>query len=661
MLTGQPAFGGEDVTTTLARVLGRDVDMGALPADLSPAVRGTLELCLQEDLKKRIRNIGDARLLLDGTFASRFTTAAVAQRSSRLAWTLLAVTGVALAAVSVPAVQYLREERVSSPEVRLEVTPPATREPLQFAMSPDGEHLVFVASGDGAQRLWLRPLAGVTARPLDGTEGAEYPFWSPDSHTVGFFASGQLKRIDISGGPPQILAAAANGRGGTWNRQGTILFAPTNASPLYVVPASGGESHTVTMLDQPRQGSHRFPQFLPDGRRFLFYAQGSPDGRGIYLGSLDDPRATRLTAAEANGAYAEPGALVFVQQNALVVRHLDVERRMLTGDLVTVADRVVFDVGYELAGLSVSPARRLAYLGGKLEPRQLAWFDREGKTLGVVGEADTNSLVGPMLSPDGRRIAVTRTIQGNQDVWVVDGQRGGATRITSDPATEQSAIWSPDGARIVFSSNRKGIADLYLKPSSGVGAEELLLESPFPKLATDWSTDGRFLLFQYGDAKTGWDVAALPMEGERKPIVVASAPFEERAGQFSPDGRWVAYQSNESGRFEIYVQPFPGPGDRWQVSTGGGADPRWRPDGGELYFVSPGGMLMAAVVRVSGSTFDAGSPTALFQTRMAVGSNANLSPEYAVARDGRFLLNVDENSGAAPITVIVNWNPRTKP
>jgi dipeptidyl aminopeptidase/acylaminoacyl peptidase len=333
----------------------------------------------------------------------------------------------------------------------------------------------------------------------------------------------------------------------------------------------------------------------------------------------------------------------------------------LSGELVSVADRVVFDAGYELAGLSVSPVRRLAYLGGKLERRQLTWFDREGRTLGVTGEADANSLQSPVLSPDGRRVAVARTIEGNQDIWVMDDQRGGATRITSDPANESFPVWSPDGARIVFASNRKGIADLFVKPSSGVGAEELLFESPLPKLPTDWSLDGRFLLYEYGDAKNGWDLAALPMAGERKPIVIASAPFEESAGQFSPDGSWVAYQSNESGRFEIYVQPFPGPGDRWQVSTGGGAHPRWRPDGGELYFVSPGGTLMAAVVRASGSTFDAGSPTALFQTRMAVGSNANLSPQYAVARDGRFLLNVDENSGAAPITVIVNWNPRIEP
>jgi Tol biopolymer transport system component/predicted Ser/Thr protein kinase len=660
MLTGQPAFGAEDTTTTHARVLERDADMSVLPVELSPAVRGTLELCLQKDPKKRIRDIGDVRLALEGAFASRFSAAPTGAGASRLASSLLAMAVLAIAALSIPAVMYLREEPAASSEVRLEVTPPATREPLHFALSPDGEHLVFVASGDGAQRLWLRPLASVTARPLASTEGAEYPFWSPDSSEVGFFAAGEMRRINIAGGPPQIVTAAASGRGGSWSRDGTILFAPTNASPLFVVPASGGERQAVTTLDPPRQGSHRFPQFLPDGRHFLFYAQGNPEGRGIYFGSLDDIGATRLTAAEANGMYAEPGVLAFMQQDALVVRRLDVTSGTLTGDLVTVADRVGFDSGFNLGGISVAAAGRLAYLGGASERRQLTWFDRDGNTLGVVGEPDANSLVAPMLSIDGRRISVVRTIQSNQDIWVIDDLRGGATRITSDPATENTAVWSPDAARLAFTSNRNGIYDLFVKPSSGAGAEELLLESLFPKLLTDWSLDGRFLLYQNGDAQNGWDLLALPMTGEPEPLIVASERFEERVGQFSPDGRWVAYQSDRSGRFEIYVQPFPGSGDQFQVSTGGGTHPRWRPDGEEIYFISLDGMLMAAAVRAAGSTFDAGSPTPLFRTRLAVGGLASVSPQYAVARDGRFLLNVSLD-GPAPITVILNWNPGIEP
>ena len=525
--------------------------------------------------------------------------------NARVAWTLLVTAGLMIGALSIPATLHLRERPVANPEVRLELTTPATRQPLHFAISPDGRHLVFAASGEGGQRLWHRPLDAVTALLLDGTEGAEYPFWSPDSRAIGFFASSKLKRMDIAGGPPQIVADAPNGRGGAWNRDGTILFAPGNASALMRVPTSGGEPQPVTKVDPPRQAGHRLPQFLPDGRRFLFFAQGNSEGQGIYIGSLDSADTKRLTSAEASGAYTEPGVLVFMQQNALVVRSFDLAGGMLTGDAVTIAERVSYDAGFNLAGFSVSAVGRLAYRAGGSERRQLTWFDRTGKMTGVAGEPDTNNLVTNALSPDGRRIVVSRTVQSNVDVWVIDVLRGGATRFTFDPAVDNNSVWSPDGTRIAFSSSRNGFFDLFLKSSSGAGAEELVLASPFTKQPNDWSPDSRFLLYQHGDPKTGWDLAAMPMMGDRKPTVVASTPFEERGGQFSPDGRWVAYQSNESGRSEIYVQSFPGPGGKWQVSTAGGTDARWRPDGKELFFLAPDAKLMAVSVRASDSTFDA--------------------------------------------------------
>jgi Tol biopolymer transport system component len=666
MMTGRRAFEGKSTASVMAAILEREPAAISTIQPLVPlALDRMVTRCLAKAPDSRWQSAADLEDELRWIAAGGGKAVGPPERrgrSARLTWTLLAMGGLTIVALSVPAVIHLREQPASRPEVRFELTTPATRQPLHFAISPDGEHLVFVASGDGAQRLWHRPLAAVTARPLGGTEGAEYPFWSPDSRAVGFFASGQLKRIDLAGGPPQNVTAAPNGRGGAWNRDGTILFAPTNASALVRVDVSGGEPHAVTALDPPRYGSHRWPQFLPDGRRFLFFAQGNPEGQGIYLGSLDGTRATRLTPADAAGAYAEPGALVFMQQNALVVRRFDVASGRLTGDPVTLADRVSYDAGFNLAGFSVSAAGRLAYLAGGLEQRQLTWFDRTGKTIGVAGEPDANDLVSPALSPDGRRIAVTRIVQGNQDVWVIDALRGGATRLTFDPAFDAFAAWSPDGKRIAFESNRRGIYDLFTKSSTGTGDEELLLASPSPKLPSDWSLDGQFVLYQHGDPKNGWDLAAMPMMGERKPIVVVSAPFEERGGQFSPDGKWVAYQSNESGRFEIYVQPFPGPGDKWRVSIAGGTDTRWRADGQELFFLAPDGKLMAASVRASGTTFDAGPPAALFQTRMVVGGNANLAPQYAVSRDGRFLFNVpDETAPPQPITVIVNWNPGIRP
>jgi Tol biopolymer transport system component len=659
IVTGRRAFEGKSAASVMAAILEREPPViSTIQPLVPPALDRVVTRCLSKDPDSRWQSAADLEDELRWIAAGSGTAVSLPGtrgRSVRVAWALPAMAGLTILALSVPAVRHLREQPAANPEVRLELTTPATRQPLHFAMSPDGQHLVFVASGDGAQRLWHRPLNGVTARPLDGTEGAEYPFWSPDSRAIGFFASGQLKRTDLEGGRPQTVADAPSGRGGTWNLDGTILFAPNNVGGLLTVSASGGEPRPVTTADPPRQGSHRFPQFLPDGRRFLFFAQGNADGQGIYLGSLGSPITARVTAAEAQGAYVEPGALIFLQQNALVVRRLDVASGALTGEPVTVAERVTFDAGFSLAGFSVSSSGRLAYFGGGR--RQLTWFDRSGRMVGVVGEPDADDLVMTELSPDGRRLTVMRTVQGNQDVWVVDVARGGVTRFTFDPAVDGFGAWSPDASRIAFTSLRKGAFDVFVKPSSGASAEESVLESPSTKLPIHWSPDGRFLLYQHIHPKNGWDLMALPMTGDRKPIPVVSTPFEERGGRFSPDGRWMAYQSNESGRFEIYVQPFPGPGGKWQVSTAGGTDPQWGADGKELFFLAPNATLMTVTVRVVDSGFEAGPPAPLFQTRTAGGGRADLQAQYAVSRDGRFLFNVPDDSSPAPITVIVNWNP----
>ena len=339
-----------------------------------------------------------------------------------------------------------------------------------------------------------------------------------------------------------------------------------------------------------------------------------------------------------------------------MARRLDVARGELTGDPVTVADPV-------LEAFSVSTVGRVAYRApGSAERRQLTWFDRTGKNVGVAGEPDANNLLGPELSPDERHIAVDRTVQNNRDVWLMDLVRGGFTRLTSDAALDAAPLWSPDGTRIVFCSTRKGEYDIWIKPASGTGTEELLLGTPNVEYPLDWSKDGRFLLYARVDPKTGMDIWALPMTGnDRKPVVVSNTSFEERQGQFSPDGRWVAYETNESGSgFEIVVQAFPEPSGKWQVSTGGGIQPRWRADGKELYFIAPDGKLMAVPVAVLGSAFEAGKPVALFGTHIGVGT-ATWRAQYAVSRDGRFLINqVVEESTAAPITLILNWHPEQK-
>jgi Tol biopolymer transport system component len=547
--------------------------------------------------------------------------------------------------------------------MRLEIATPATDAPLHFALSPDGRFIVYVAAGDGPSRLWLRPLDQSDARPLPGTTGAVSPFWSPDGRSIGFFADSKLLRLDVAGGAPQVLASAIGAYpAGSWSADGTILFAQQNRDFLYRVGAAGGEPVAATRLDPPRQSGHRFPHFLPDGRQFLFWAQGTPETAGIYLASLDGGAPTRLTAADAEGAFLPPDWLVFVRQGTLVARRLDVAHRTLTGDPVTVADRVAVDPTAR-AGFAVSAAGLVAFRGGGGVVRRPTWFDRMGKVVGVVGDPDPNTPNYPELSPDGRRVAMTRVTQGNLDIWLRDLASGGTTRLTFGAAAEVFPIWSPDGVRLAFASNRTGVYDLYLKPSSGSGDEQPVVTSPNNKVPQDWSSDGRWLIYYEANPTTGRNLLALDITGsDHATRVVAATPAEELIAQLSPDGRWVAYQTNESGRFEVVVQPFPDAGGKWQVSSAGGVSPRWRADGKELYFLSPDATLMAAPVVAGITSFEAGTPVALFPARVAEGGTlANGRPQYAVSRDGSFLINQPAEDSAAPITLILNWrSPTTK-
>jgi len=382
---------------------------------------------------------------------------------------MAAVLFLAVVALSISSIMRFREApSAGGPEMRVDIIMPATSDPVSFAISPDGRRLVFVASGDGQQRLWLRPLDAVTAQPLAGTEGATLPFWSPDSRSVGFFGvGGGLKRVDIGGGLPQTLTIGAFPGGGTWSPDGVILYGAGGS--LFRIPASGGETVAVTKPDSPRQRFHTHPQFLPGGRQFFFYAGGQADAQGIYLGSLDAPETKRLTAADTAGLYAPPGWLLYIRQGTLVARRFDPLRGELTGDPVTVADPVGVNATRFVGAFSVSAAGLVTYrsANGGIR-RQLTWFDRSGKVLGTVGAPDENNLLDPALSPDGRRVAVDRTVQGNTDIWIIDGVR--TTRFTFDAGADTYPTWSPDGSRIAFRSDRKGVNNIYLKPSSGPAA-----------------------------------------------------------------------------------------------------------------------------------------------------------------------------------------------
>ncbi|MBI3049381.1 MAG: serine/threonine-protein kinase [Acidobacteria bacterium] len=656
MLTGKQAFAaGETVSDAIAAILKNEPDWSALPAETPAAVRMLLRRCLQKDPQKRLPHIGAARIELEeGEHAPAEATRAAdgrasARRRERLMWAAALVGVVVIAAV---AIAWALRPAPSPPEMRVEINTPPTNDLVSHAISPDGQRLVFVAPDAGQPKLWLRSLDSTTVQPLPGTEAALYPFWSPDSRSVAFFAGGALKRLEPGGGPPQTLAAAPAARGGTWGEGGAILFAATSGGPLLRTSATGGEVVPVTTLADG-QVAHRFPQFLPGGRRFLFYATGTENVAGIHLGSIDRAEMTRVTPADSAGRYLHPGWLVFSRQGTLLARRFDPTRGELVGDPRHVADAVVQDVVQAIGAFSVSTTGTLTYRIGGTAGRQLTWFDRSGKIVGTLGPAD-NTLDEAALSPDGRRVAVRRTVQDNSDIWLIDSVR--TTRFTFDRNVELYPLWSPDGSRLVFTR----MPSLYVKSSSGAGTDELLLKVPLTSAAQDWSSDGRFVLYNYVDPKTGGDLSVLPMDGDRKPFVFVNSTFHERLGQFSPDGRWVAYQSDESGRYEIYVRPFPGPGGQWQVSTSGGVTPRWRADGRELFYIAPDGTLTAAPIIVNGAAVEPGAPVALFRPRIVWGGTNPIGVrwQYDVAPDGRFLINVvTEEASASPITLILNWNP----
>jgi len=664
MLTGQQIFRGQTVTDILSGIIRSEPDWSALPQSTPVFVRSLLRRCLRKERSRRLRDIADARIEIEeaGTplplGAASGLTAAKGRVSVTWFAAVLAIALVLGAALVVVSLFYFN--RTAPPEIRVEVNTPSTSDPLSFAISPDGRRLVFSASSEGKSQLWVRPLDSVAAQPLAGTDGASYPFWSPDTASVGFFADDKLKRIDIVGGAPQVLANAVAPWGGSWNRDGTILFAPAGAGPLLKVPATGGEPVAVTQLEAG-QAAHKFPQFLPDGRHFIYFIQGA--GQGVYAGSLDGGPSKKLVNADAAAVVFPSGFLLMARQTTLFAQAFDFKRQELSGNPFPVAEHAALNTTGNAAGLSATlgiVAYRTSPLG---LARQLTWLDRSGKTVGTIGGPDTADLTDVELSPDGKHVAVYRTVNSNPDIWLIDTAGGVPMRFTFDAATELRPVWSPDSSHVVFTSSRKGVFNLYRKLSSGAGPEELLLESDQAKAPTDWSTDGRFLLFRSVGPQTGWDLWALPVSGDRKPFPFLKTPSEERDGQFSPDGKWIAYQSNESGRFEIYVQPFPGPGGKFQISTNGGAQPRWNKNGKEIFYVSLDSKMMAAPVKLSpdGQSLETGTPAALFPVRIAGGPLPGAPrQQYAVSSDGqRFLVNLAVDEGAAsPITLIYNWKPK---
>lgn len=540
MLTGKSPFRGETLAETLGGITRIDPDWTILPKATPLAVRLLLRRCLQRDHNRRMHSVADLRIEIEeaqGGLQSDSSTVEIVEKISRrrerLAW------GLALALTAVIAVVLaVLDFRVAPPasEVRLEIGVSSSTNSQSLAISPDGQKVVFVSASDGIDRLWLRSLNDVSARPLAGTDFASSPFWSPDGRSIGFFADFKLKRMDIDGGSMQVLASAPNGGGGSWNREGTILFTPDAGSmgPIFAIPAAGGEPKSVTRLEGSLQAGHSFPEFLPDGQHFLYYVRGASEVRGVYAGQLGGQETRRLLDAEARAVYASSGQLLFIRQGTLFAQAFDPVRLELSGDPLPVAEQVRVAGGTGGAAFSASNSGPLIYRTGSASLRQFTWFDRSGKETGRVG----SPLFGlnPSLSPDGLRVALDQ----NSDIWFPETVRGVLVRFTSDVTSENQPVWSPDGSRVVVSSPRKGVFDLYQKAVSGNKTDELLLATDQNKVATDWSRDGKYVFFRSTDPETNHDIWALPTDGDRKPFMVVQTNFQERDAQFSPDGEWIA-------------------------------------------------------------------------------------------------------------------------
>jgi Tol biopolymer transport system component len=675
MATAKRAFAGKTQYSVASAILEKDPEpIRASQPQAPPALERIISRCLAKDPEDRWQTARDVVVELKWIAAGGAEAAPAAATAARPArqrlW--MAAAGVLLAAALAFGWAYYRSATQEVRAVRAFIPPPEKMEfhlaafhPGPVAVSPDGQRLAFAARGaDGKVLLWVRALDALTAQPLAGTEGAGFPFWSPDGRSLGFFDNQKLKKIEIAGGPAVTLCDAPNAKGGAWSPEGVIVFPPMSTSPLHIVSAAGGESKPLTELNKERaETSHRLPQFLPDGKRFLYYARTSAAGAdqhsGIRVGSIDGGVDVLVLRTGTNAWYAS-GHLLFLRESTLMAQRFDAKRLQLQGEAFPIAEDVYFMGPASLGVFSVSQNGVLAYQTGRgMQGAVLTWIDRAGKETGQLGEPTLYLGGGTRISPDGKRVAAVIADQrlGAADIWIHEVARDIRTRFTFDPAPDSAPVWSPDGEWLVFASNRKGTLDLYRKRLGGTSEEELLYASEHIDIPTDWSRDGRYLLFSKGGSRGGQnfvDVWALPMTGDGKPFPVLESRFAEHDAVFSPDGRWIAYVSNESGRDEIYVTSFPKPGRKWQVSTAGGGFVRWRNDGKEIIYGAPNAEGMAVEVRTTADSVEIGTPRKLLQFPPNVGGD--------VTGDGQRLLaiTVEETEKIPPLTLVVNWTAGLK-
>lgn len=678
MLSGHRTFNGESAIEVMNAILKEEPpELSETNLKINPQLEKIVRRCLEKKPERRFQTASDLGFALETLSGSAPGSAgilpadagfqpALTGRHNHIAWLTAAVF--ILTTLGFAWAYFTRKaEHTDAPVVRFVLNPPEKATAVnQAVLSPDGRNLVLSVLGEGKRQLWLRPLGSITARPLPGTEGTSgFPFWSPDSRFMAFISGNQLKKIDLTDGTQLTLCNLRGnsfGFGGTWNREGTILFFSGNG--IYRISATGGEPALVPGFDLSRQDIlYRWPQFLPDGSHFLYHVTATQQEKaGIYLASLDGKEQKRLFAADSSALFAlspaGEGYLLFARDGALLAQPFDASHLTLKGEPFRIADQV--RVNANKGGFfSVSDNGTLVYDPNDAnDEAQLAWFDRTGKRLETVGAPGSIQLLA--LSPDEKRVAVSRRdlTVGIDDLYVMEIARGASTRLTSESIGVGSAIWSPDGNYLVWNTNRSGAHQLYRKPASGTGQEELLVQSNNLIFPTDWSADGKYIFYTEVDPKTQSNRWVLPLEGNRKPYPFLQTSFSESSAVLSPDGRWIAYRSDESGTVEVYVQTFPASGGKWTVSTKGGFNPRWRRDGKELFYNALDGKLMAVEIK-TGGTFEPGIPKPLFDfsaLRAAFGNN------YAVAADGQRFLFAIRGAETTPssLTVVLNWMAEVK-
>jgi len=675
MLTGRPMFLADTVAETLASVLRAEIDLTHLPIDTPQGIRRLIRRCLQRDPKQRLRDIGDARIELDAADDASPPAVLAAPAPARRSWLPWITAGALAIAVGGFAVApYYREQPQPAAPVRFLVSPP---EKVAFgvwlAVSPDGRHIAFPGtSPDGITRIWVRSLNSVDTRPIADAEapGTITLFWSSDSRSVVFASAGKVKRIAIDGGPAQTLCDAPPVMlGGSWNAAGTILMG-SNSGPIMRVSAAGGSASPVTVVERSKgEMFHSDPLFLPDGTHFLYFRHSSKPGEeGVYVASLEAKPAQqslkRIVATDYSPAYAPPlgngsnGQLLFLREGTLLAQPFDQKRLELMGEAVPVAQRIGVSVSRGFYSVSTNGVLAYREVGGP--GFQIGWYDREGRT--VRQALEDVDVVDIALSPDGSRIAYSREVEdGKRQIWILDTARRTSTRFSFAPESVRAPVWSPDGKYIAFSTT--ATHRMYMKEASGGGDAELLREADGATIMNDWSRDGRFLLFTL--AKNSYDIWALSNPsggGERKAFPVADTEFSELHGQISPDSRWVAYDSTETGKPDVFVQPFP-PGEgragKWVVSSGGGLQPRWRADGREIFYLGADRSLMAVDIQTS-TALQAGLPHRLFSIPGV--TVADTVFKYDVTRDGKTFVMVSASPAAMsmPMTVVLNWQSAQK-